>query len=459
MRLNCGRHRFRLRTSRRIARPGSLGASTAAALCLVAAALLGFALEPGPAAAVEVSTLPGRPSIDLPVGQGRLLHFDQAVESVLIADPSVADLRVIAPDVIYAYGKKSGTTNLIVISADRKVQASVEFRVTPDVRAARDAQHQLQPTTTLELTLFGDRVIVEGHAKSVEEALDTAAVAQTFSPPNQPPLNTATVAGSQQVNIRVRFAEVSRSELVSLGIDWSVFINSGAFHFGLVRTGAAQGGDLRGSFNDGTVNVDVLIDALHRNGVLTILAEPNLTAVTGQTASFLAGGEIPVPVDQGDRGISVEYKPYGVSLQFTPTVLEKSRIGLRVTPEVSALSNAGAVHVRGFAIPGLTVRRADTTVEVASGQTFAIAGLFQREMSRDIDKFPILGDAPVLGALFQSARYRRNETELVILITPYLVDPVREKRVATPLDNPAGRKPVAVVGSTKSDGSSGLIFK
>jgi pilus assembly protein CpaC len=303
---------------------------------------------------------------------------------------------------------------------------------------------------------MGNRIVAMGPARSVDDAVDIDNVARTFSQPDVPPLNKTTVEGSQQVNIRVRFAEVSRTDLESYGVDWSVGFQSGNFQFGMFKTGAVPegGGNLRigaGTVDD-TVNAEVVIEALQRNGVVKILAEPNLTAVTGQTASFLAGGEVPVPVPQGNDSVTVQYKQFGVSLGFTPTLIGRNRIALHVQPEVSALSDAGTVSAGGFSMPSFVVRRADTTVEVGSGQTFAIAGLFQQRMSRNLQKFPVLGDVPVLGALFQSQRFQREETELVILITPYLVEPVSDHSLATPLDRPARRKRV-------SDASMGMIVK
>jgi pilus assembly protein CpaC len=300
------------------------------------------------------------------------------------------------------------------------------------------AAHELQPTTRTTLKLFGNRVAAVGRTRSVEEALDVQNTAETFSPSDQPPINDTTIYGSQQINIRVRFAEVSRDDVQRLGI-------------------GSSGGSI--AFGGGGGQVDALVGALQRNGMLTILAEPNLTAATGRPASFLAGGEIPIPVPGNQAGqITVQYKPFGVSLEFTPTLIRTNRIGLRVRPEVSSLSRVGAIKANGIDLPSLMVRRADTTVEVASGQTFAIAGLFQRQMSLDYESTPVIADLPVLGALFRSARYRRDETELVILITPYLVKPVRDRGLATPLDRPAPPPP-ALVKAMPPEPNSGLVFK
>lgn len=404
--------------------------------------LLAFLFMLADASAQNASPLPSKPTLDLPVGQGRLLRFNEPVESVLIADTTIADLQIVSPSLVYVFGLKPGLTNLIAVKADEQIEATAQFRVTPDVTPANEAKHAMQPNSATNLHIFGTRIVTTGEARGIDEARDLDNVARTFSPPEQPPLNNMTVQGSQQVNIRVRFAEVSRTELQSYGVDWSVGYKSGGFEFNMFQDNGVPSGD--GNFGlhmdqAHGINFDVLIEALQRNGVVKILAEPNLTAVTGQTANFLAGGEIPVPIAQGTDVTTIQYKPFGVSLGFTPTLIGRNRIALHVQPEVSSLSDAGAVSANGFAMPSFVVRRADTTVEVASGQTFAIAGLFQQRTSRNLEKFPVLGDVPVLGPLFQSQRFQREETELVILITPYLVAPVRDS-LATPLDRPAAKR-------------------
>jgi pilus assembly protein CpaC len=417
-----------------------------AASSLMWAMLIALPVE-GHAAEVVENVGPGRPAIDLSVGEGRLLHFDGPVDSVFIADPAFADVQVVSADTVYVFGKKGGATNLIATSKDQRVRGSVQFRIVTNSQPANDAMRWLQPRTTTELSILGDRVAVRGKTQTIEEAVDAQNAGDVYSPPGQPPINNTTIAGSQQVNIRVRFAEVSRTELQSLGFNWKVFGGGSASTVGLLN---------------GKINIEVLIDAMRRSGVMDILAEPNLTAVSGQTANFLAGGEIPIPVAQPGGTMQVTYKTFGVSLDFTPTVIATDRIALHVRPQVSAIAQTGDVKINGVSMPTFTVRRADTTVEVASGETFAIAGLFQRQMSQETDKLPGLGEVPVLKALFSSERFRRNETELVILITPYLVQPT-QNRMSTPLDRPAppaGPQAAASVRkSSDSPRSSGLIMK
>lgn len=384
-------------------------------------------------------------SVMLPVGQGRILRFDPPVGSVLIGDAKVADLRVVSPGVVYVYGLQPGRTNLVVLNSDDTARGTVDFWVVPDPRPVQATQRAARPDDAIDVRLLGDQPTAKGNLPDVQGAVDTAAVLDAYAQPNVPPLNNTTVSGSNQVNIRVRFAEVSRTQLLRYGITWDAFVNSGSFSFGFVSGGALAGEAVQGASNavsaglaSGGSSVDVLLEALQANGILTVLAEPNITAVTGQTASFLAGGEIPIPVPVTNEQVGIQYKQFGVSLLFTPTLLPNKRIAMRVRPEVSSLSATGSVNIANLSVPALQVRRADTTVEVGSGQTFAIAGLFQRNASQDIEKLPVVGDMPVIGNLFKSKRFQRNETELVILITPYLVEPTRTRDLKTPLDSPRG---------------------
>jgi pilus assembly protein CpaC len=405
--------------------------------------LIGLVAVPAPGGAEDVSpnVVAGRPTVDLSISEGRLFRFDGPVESVFIADPAIADLRVVAADVVYVYGKRTGTTNLIAWSAEQKVRVQVQFRVSINSTLPNDALHKLQPTSTETIAILGERAAVTGKARTIEQAIDSQNVGETFTPPNQqPPINNTTIEGSQQVNIRVRFAEVSRNELQQLGFNWKVFGGAGASTVGTVG---------------GKFDIEVLLEAMRRNGLVTILAEPNLTAVSGQKGDFLAGGEVPVVIPQPGGVNTVEYKPFGVSLEFTPTIIATNRIALHVRPQVSTIAHTGEVKINNIELPAFTVRRADTTVEVASGETFAIGGLFQRQLSQDLDKLPLLGEVPVLGALFTSEGFRRNETELVILITPYLVKPTRSRTAAaTPLD-----RPPAAPTPPRNAPRSGLIMK
>ena len=304
----------------------------------------------------------------------RLLQLDEAAESVYMGDTTIADLRVVAPDVVYVYGRKIGSTNLIAISADRQCAPMWRFASSPTLALPTVRSATFSRRLHTKLRLFGNRVAATGRTElrrgSGRRAEHGGHLLSAGPAADQ---QHAQSSGSQQINIRVRFAEVSRDDVQRLGI------------------GSSGGGGI--AFGGSGSEVDALVGAMQRNGMMTILAEPNLTASSGQPASFLAGGEIPIPTPGNQAGqITVTYKPFGVSLEFTPTLIRTNRIALRVKPEVSSLSRVGAVKANGVDLPSLMVRRADTTVEVASGQTFAIAGLFQRQMSLDFDRNPEIAD-------------------------------------------------------------------
>ena len=410
---------------------------------------------------VELVETPTDYSLSLPAGSGRLLNLGKAVTDVFVADPNIADVKVVSPTQLFAHGNNLGKTNIFGIGDRGDVIFAVDVDVVPDAKAAQQKIGAVSPAGATEVALRSGTLIAEGTVGGVGEAIDVANVSRHLTQTQGPTVNNTTISGSQQINIRVRFAEVSRNDVFNLGINWEALVDTGDFLFGLASgPGAASEVDAFGSiFGEaefGDVNVNAFIDALQREGIVNLLAEPNLTAINGETANFLAGGEIPIPVPggAGDDSVTIDYKPFGVSLDFIPTMLPGERINLRVRPEVSSLNAAGGVVIDSFAIPAFTVRRAETSVELASGQTFAIAGLFQRDLTTDTDKFPVLGDVPVLGQLFQSQRFKRYETELVILITPYLVKPTSNRNIALPndrLDEPF--KPLA----SKSRKRAGFI--
>lgn len=408
---------------------------------------------------VELVETPSDYSLAVSAGTAQILNLKKAVTNVFVADPNVADVEALSPTQIVVHGNELGRTNVFGLDSRGDVIFAIDVDTVPNAGAANAQLRAASPATTTEVGLEGGTLVAAGEVADVGEAIDVAAVTRGLQNTQGPTINNTTIAGSQQVNIRVRFAEVSRNDVFSLGINWDALVDTGDFLFGL-STGnfLSSVGDLSAreiaGLNDeqfgrvdfvgefGDVSIDAFIDALQREGIVNVLAEPNLTSVNGAPANFLAGGEIPILVPGGGGGdtVTIDYKPFGVSLDFIPTLLPGERINLRVRPEVSSISQAGAVVLDGFSVPAFTVRRAETTIELASGQTFAIAGLFQRDLATDTDKFPVLGDVPVLGQLFKSQRFRRAETELVILITPYLVKPTSNRNIALPndrLDTPA----------------------
>lgn len=370
-------------------------------------------------------------ALALEVGQGRILRFGEDMASVFVANPEIADVQVVSPGVLYLYGKRHGDTNLIALDHNEQTQAALRLQVSGSDQGANRALHGAGENGQIRLHMAGNQLVAEGRSESVQGAMAVQSTLEHHAPEAGGVLNNTTYPDATQINLRVRFAEVAREELLQYGVSWSGLINNGSFSLGILP--GAMADTALGTLAGGGDSVDGLLQALQENGLLQILAEPNITAKTGETASFLAGGEIPVPVPAGQDLVGIEYKSFGVSLLFTPVLLPNGRISLDVRPEVSSLTDNG-VEIGGVSVPGLQVRRADTVVEVGSGQTFAIAGLFQRQAANNIERIPVLGDLPILGNLFRSRRFQRNETELVILITPYVVSPVEERRLRGPLD-------------------------
>ncbi|WP_448206882.1 type II and III secretion system protein family protein [Azospirillum sp. sgz302134] len=385
--------------------------------------------------------------------KGEMLRLPQPASSVFIANPDVADLQVMSPTLVYLFGKKSGETSLIAVNDKEQVLLNRKVVITQNLSGLERALRQRLPNRAISVSSAEGAVVLSGEVASQTEAEDARAIARRFIDPDKGEVvNRLSITGATQVMLRVRVSEVSREVREEFGINWENMLKVGGFRF-LLGSGLT---DI--TFNNGTLirpaekmtlyggasgkNYDVngLIDALARDGLVTILAEPNLVALSGETASFLAGGEFPIPVP-GDNGrTGIEYKQFGVSLSFTPTLVGTDRISMRVRPEVSQLTDVGGLTVSagsniGFRVPGLTTRRAETTIELGSGQSFAIAGLLQNNIDEAIDKFPFLGDVPVLGTLFRSTSFKRNETELVIIVTPYLVRPAANPgQIAAPTD-------------------------
>ncbi|MGO4124761.1 pilus assembly protein N-terminal domain-containing protein [Inquilinus sp. YAF38] len=406
---------------------------------------------------------PSRSLIDMKVGQGNLLTFALPVQTVLVANPNVLDVEMVSARSAYIYGVSSGTTNLFALSSADQVVAAANVRVSQDETAAQREMMRVAPAAGGQMGYIQDRPVTTGTVADLGSAMKLDALAQQLGTNSGGAMNLNTVRGSQQVGIRVRFAEVQRNAVENLGVNWQAMFDIGKFNIGLVSGGFAGvggAGTATAGYHSGGNNVDAVIDALQREGLVSILAEPTLTAVSGETANFLAGGEFPIPVPQGNDTVTIEYKQFGVSLSFVPTVLPGDRIAMRVKPEVSELSDDARVESDGVSVPSLIIRRAETTIELASGQTFALAGMFQRNMSNSADKIPVLGDVPILGKLFQSSRYKRNETELVILITPYLMQPAdTPKAVAVPAQRTEPTVRRVRQSPSMTGGSAGFVLE
>ncbi|RMF11601.1 MAG: type II and III secretion system protein family protein [Alphaproteobacteria bacterium] len=446
---------------KRIFRAGARPASILIpALALFAVATVGDGVHGSAKAGAEIVETNGL-GILVEVSNGKLVRLDKPASNIFIADPEVADIQVKSSRLVYVFGKKPGSTSLFAVSDNDEVLFSGTVTVTHDLGQVRSALQKVIPDADVKLDQLNGVLVLTGNADSPAEADDAQHVAQKFLGDGQEVVNRMNIAATTQVNLRVRVAEVSRDVSKQLGFNWEgslgfgnsfIGIQNAADVFELVPsdvffdalgnplpvkeffTNTREAGSLLGNFATGRLDLNYIIDALETEGFLTVLAEPNLTALSGEKASFLAGGEFPIPVPQENGVITIDYRTFGVALTFTPTVLSDNSINLKVQPEVSQLSSAGAITLNGFNIPALTTRRAATTVELASGQSFAVAGLLQNNIERELTKFPGLGDIPILGALFRSDRFQRQETELIIIVTPYVVRPVSGKRIPTPVD-------------------------
>jgi pilus assembly protein CpaC len=413
-------------------------------------------LAPGtlpPFAGPGGSTMNIRPTgspIILEIGKGTLLRLPRPAATVFIANPDVADVQVKSPTLVYISAKTTGETVIYAVDDKDEVLLNAPIRVDLDVSRLRQSLRDAMPGERISAESVEGKLVLSGKVSSAGRAERARALAVAIvgdAKANQV-VNQMAVVTPNQVNLRVRIAEVQRNALKQLGINWSKM--SGNFQFatdnpvtGLADVlGTGVTNTLQGSLHlpGNTDRLTLTLNALAQEGLITTLAEPNLTAMSGQTASFLVGGEFPTPtqvttaVSGGVPTISIEFKPFGVRLEFTPTIIDANHLNLKLRPEVSQLTTAGAIAIEGISIPALTVTRAETTLELGSGQTFMLAGLLQHNTNQVISKIPGLGDIPVLGQLFRSEQFQRGETELVIIVTPYLVAPVATASVAAPTD-------------------------
>jgi pilus assembly protein CpaC len=370
-------------------------------------------------------------SVTLVVGTGQLIRVDQEFSSLFVANPEVADVEVKSSRLMYLTGVGVGETSLFAVDEKDNVLMSARIRVTHNIDALEQGIRSMAPGQSVSASTVDQSLVLTGTVATAEQATNVLQVASQFVDDPTRVVNRLSVAAPTQVNLQVRIAEVARNVDRQLGIQWnniSVGVNGGSIGF---RGGSKVQGEYQASYGAtrGSFNIDVVLQALAEEGLVTIMAEPNLTARSGEPATFLAGGEYPYS-SVSDNGTNIQFKNFGIGLNFTPTVVDGNRISLTVGTEVSELDFANSTSV-----PSLRTRRAETTVDLASGQSFAIAGLMQNSSSQDTSRVPALGTIPVLGALFRSSAFKRGQSELVIIVTPVIVNPSSSRRVATPLDN------------------------
>ena len=443
-------------TIRRRARLGT-------ALAVLALSLGTVAVATPAAAGQRAGTFKPSGQVLLSTGEGQMVTLPSSVSDVWTSNPAVADVYVTNPRQINLFGKEAGEATVIATSSNGSVVYSTNVRVSQNITSVNEMLRAAMPASNIRVMNVGQLAILTGTVASPDESAQAAQLVSAMLNPGVDMtkdsgtckicvINRLTTATPLQVSLKVKIAEVSRSLVKEIGInllangsDVSVMSGEGIFlpPAGVVpEAGKDATGQIIRAVTGTTIGLRkslLGLDLISRlqlseaDGLVTTLAEPTLTALSGETASFLAGGEFPVPISSSLGSVTVEYKQYGVGLAFTPIVLADGRISMRVRPEVSELSSEGSVKLGDFVIPALVTRRAETTVELGSGQSFMIAGLLRNSNTNDINKAPFLGDLPILGALFRSTKYRRAETELVIVVTPYLVRPV-SNQLALPTD-------------------------
>ncbi|WP_068073949.1 type II and III secretion system protein family protein [Novosphingobium lentum] len=478
---------------------------------MLTAALVAAPLALLPALAPASAQTVQRPARDivLSIGRGELVTVPGKMSDVFVANEQIADVQVKSTNQLYVFGKAGGETTVYASNSHGDVVWSANVRVGSNIDSVDQMLHLAMPDAKINVATMNGTVLLTGIVAAPEDAAEAERLTKAFVGDKTNVISRLKMATPLQVNLQVRFAEVSRSLVRDLGANLATRDTSGGFLFGVSRGTRAPtitGGNTAGlplldpsktlgypagtlpltPFNPATgqfidprttfgftgnsagttalnlaghllgMDVATALDIGEKIGLVTTLSQPNLTALSGETADFLAGGEYPIPISQGLGTTAIEYKRYGVSLSYTPTVLANGRISIRVRPEVSELSSQGAVTLNGFQVPALTIRRAETTVELGSGQSFMIAGLMSNSAQHTIEKAPGLGDMPILGTLFRSTNFQKGETELVIVVTPYLVNPVNANDIKLPTDGYQSPNEIQqVLGGMDSDGKSG----
>ena len=455
----------------KILRQGAAGTAIAAALALgltaIPASPASAKWHPAPRSAAPARVAPsaaGSGTVDLSTGRGQLITLPRPMTDLFVANPNIADVQVRSPTKLYVFGKTAGETTLSATAKDGSVVYSSTIRVGTNIGDIGQMLKVTMPDAQVTATPMNGIVVLTGTVAAPDDVEEASRLVSAFVGKDIQVVSRLKTATPLQVMLKVRFAEVNRSYAKNVGFNFINRDHSGGFLFGAQQgnpgsistnttgttdgtTGASAGGTIYNlaaaaagttafGFAGHVLGMDILsqLNLAETDGYATTLAQPTLTALSGETASFLAGGEIPIPVPQYQGVTTIEYKQYGVSLAFTPTVLGDGRISLRVRPEVSQLDLANGLAINGYTVPGLTTRRAETTVELGSGQSFVIGGLLNNNTSNSVSKAPFLGDLPILGQLFRSNGWKRAESELVIVVTPYLVKPVSDSKIALPTD-------------------------
>jgi len=384
--------------------------------------------------------------LNLVVGKSVVLNSAQPIKRASLADPNLASTLVLSPKQLYLNGKAPGLTNLTFWGRDGKVFAIYDVQVRPDLKRLKTYLHELFPNEKgIQVRSAHDHITLAGPVSGPEVMTQLLGLAQTYAPKKV--MNLMHLGGVQQVMLEVTVAEMGKGLLKRFGVNFinqnadnvQIGLLDGISDFSRDDTGVlthllGASANLALGFQAGDSVLTFVLSALKQHNLTKILAEPTLLAISGQEANFLAGGEFPIPVPQAFGVTTIKFKKFGVSLNFSPTVLSDDRIAMKIAPEVSELDFANGVNSQGFTIPALLTRKAQTVIELRDGQSFAIAGLIQDNIRESIAKYPLLGDIPVLGAMFRSSNFQKNETELIIIVTPHLVKPLDKSKQTLPTD-------------------------
>ena len=423
-----------LKSARLRGRLTALGFAAGFAGALLIALPGALLAEEKPAAAPQAERSGKVIAVSIAAGKSRTIRTSSAFVDLVAGDSEIADVMPLNDRSLYVLGKKAGATSVSIYDADKKLTGVIEVEVTNNAPQTASDIRSHESGRRVSVSTHNGKTALSGETEDAVAATRAVRIARQYG---TGVMNDMRVRRPQQVMLEVRFVEAQRSSGRELGVNWEVAGKNiaGSIGLGGFPTNATPFGAFLGRVLDSGIKADILIQALEERGVARRLAEPNLVAMSGESASFLAGGEFPVPVAAQAGQVTIEFKKFGVGLNFTPTVLQNGVINLRIEPEVSQLDMTNTIRAAGFNLPSLIVRRAATTVELRDGQSFAIAGLLQSVNSNTLNQLPWIADIPVLGALFRSASFQRKETDLAIIVTAKLVKPARPgDKLVTPAD-------------------------
>lgn len=404
-------------------------------LVALLAFVLATALPANAAQPIRMTSATSGQSFSIAKGVPQMIETTAAFSEIVVGDPALADAWPLTDKSFMVLGSKGGVTGIVLFDKERNVVGAADFEIALHTDRLQAALERKLPDARVDVSSANGSILLSGTAADQKTIDEAGAIAKEFG--GDKVVNTVDIGGGKQVQLKVRFLEATRSANRELGLGWTAQSDGISVGVGssTLASGSTPFGEIVSQVLSGGLSVDMVVQALEARGLVRSLAEPNLVALSGQTSSFLAGGEFPVPVAGDNQSISVEFKKFGVGLDFTPTVSPNGLIHLNIKPEVSEIDYSAAVTINGITIPGLKVRRSDSTLELRDGQSFVMAGLLTNSRSVSNNRVPWLGSVPVLGNLFRSTAYKRAETDLVIIVTPHIVDPLGAgSSIATPFD-------------------------